>query len=44
VDGRPQRHAAVVDPATEDVLAEVADAGPQDGLDAVGAAADAQPG
>jgi succinate-semialdehyde dehydrogenase/glutarate-semialdehyde dehydrogenase len=33
----------VVDPATEDVLIEVADASPEDGLDAVAAAADALP-
>jgi succinate-semialdehyde dehydrogenase/glutarate-semialdehyde dehydrogenase len=33
----------VLNPATEDVLAEVADASPEDGLAAVGAAADALP-
>src|SRR4051794_29691286 len=33
----------VIDPATEDVVAEVAAATPQDGLDAVAAAADAGP-
>jgi succinate-semialdehyde dehydrogenase / glutarate-semialdehyde dehydrogenase len=33
----------VVDPATEDVLTEVADASPEDGLDAVAAAAQALP-
>jgi succinate-semialdehyde dehydrogenase/glutarate-semialdehyde dehydrogenase len=42
--GRGGRQLAVIDPATEDVLAEVADATAEDALDAVSAAAHALPG
>ncbi len=43
-DARGERTFPVEDPSTRQVLAEVADAGPEDGLDAVAAAAGAQDG
>ncbi len=42
--GRDGGTIPVIDPATEDAVAEVADGTEQDALDAVGAAADALPG